>query len=129
MKRQNNRNKKQYILHANNYITIKHNLSLYNRFFETVKLLATHTGSLNKRLFDCYNYYLFPFQFEHFQEKELQERWEYIIKIMNNSNKCFYYKSIPGGSLHCHWKESKKMAENVFYIYNYIVNEQNKRVS
>ena len=123
MKQQNKNNEnKNNNLRNNNHINIKLDSSLYNRFHEAVKILATQTGSLNKRLFDCYNYYLFPFQCEHFEEKELQERFEYVVKIMSNPNKCFHYKGLSVGRLHCHWKESKKIAENIFYIYNYIVN-------
>ena len=109
------------------YIDVKHDLSLYGRFHESVKILATNTGSLNKRLFDCYYYFLFPFQCEHFKEKELEQRLQYIIQIMTNPNKCSHYEISPGGNLHCHWKESKKLAENIFYIYNHIVNTQNEK--
>lgn len=107
-----------------NYIDVKHDLSLYNRFYESIKILATHTGSLNKRLFNCYYYFLIALSCEHFREPELESKWQYISQLMNNPSKCTYYKHTAGGNLHCHWKESKKMAESIFFIYNHITKQQ-----
>ena len=107
------------------YIDIKRDSSLENRFYEAIKTLATETGSLNKRLFDCYWNYLSPIFSENFKEKDLREKLLYVENIFNNEKKCTYYKHISKGILHCHWKESKRMAENIFYIYE-AINEAQK---
>lgn len=117
-----NLSKKQQIY----YLDIKNDSSLYNRFREAVKILATDSGSLNKRLFKSYYYWLSVFFCAHFKEAELESRLEFIKQLMENPAKCTYYKQIEGGNLHCHWKESRKMAENIFFIYTYIVNKNNK---
>ena len=109
------------------YLDIKHDISLYHRFGEAVRILATTTGTLNKRIFDAYKYYLHPFGNEHFREQELEQKLEYIKKILNNPSKCTYYQRFPGGNLHCHWKESKQIAENIFFIYSYILRKQNEQ--
>ncbi len=103
------------------YIDIKKDSSLENRYYEAVKLLATQTGSLNKRLFDCYWEYLFAIRSSHFKEQDIKNKLKYIETIMYDKNKCTYYKFFSGGRLHCHWKESKQMAANIFQIYNYII--------
>lgn len=105
------------------YIDVKRDSSLENRFYESVKILATETDSLNKRLFNSYYNFLFPINSEHFKENDLRERLAYIEKIFKDNTKCTYY--IRGGYLHCHWKESKQMAENIFYIYE-TINEKQK---
>ena len=109
------------------YLDVKHDISLCHRFYEAVRILATNTGKLNKRIFDAYNYYLRPFELEHFRETELEQKLEYIHKILNDPSKCTYYQRFPGGNLHCHWKESKQIAENIFFIYTYVVRKQNEK--
>lgn len=106
------------------FIDIKRDSSLENRFYEAVKTLATETGSLNKRLFDCYWNYLFPIHSENFKEEILKEKLKFIEEIFQDNCKCTYYKKFHGGNLHCHWKDSKRMAENIFYIYEAINNAQ-----
>lgn len=108
------------------YLDVKHDSSLYCRFHEAVKILATDSGSLNKRLFKSYYYFLSVFGCEHFREPELEDRLEFIKQLMRNPVKCTYYKQVGNGRLHCHWKESRKMAENIFFIYSYILNEHQK---
>ena len=108
------------------YIDIKKDSSLENRFYEAVKILATETGSLNKRLFNCYWNYLFPIYSANFKEKDIREKLQFVEKIFYNKRKCTYYKYSSGGVLHCHWKDSKKMAENIFYIYE-TINEAQKK--
>lgn len=103
------------------YIDVKRDLSLYNRFYEAVKILATETGSLNDRLFKAYWSFLFAISSSNFKEKELQEKLKYVENIFHNEQKCTYYKYFEGGKLHCHWKESVHMAENIFQIYDYII--------
>ena len=123
------------------YIDVKRDLSLYNRFYEAVKILATETGSLNDRLFKAYWSFLFAISSSHFKEKELQEKLKYVENIFSshfkekelqeklkyvenifhNEHKCTYYKYFEGEKLHCHWKESVHMAENIFQIYDYII--------
>ena len=104
------------------YVDIKHDSSLHDRFHEAVKILATQTGSLNKRLLRCHLGNLYPIYYENFREKDIREKLDYIANIFSNNNK-FNKKS---DCLHCNWRESKKMAENIFYIYeriNEIINE------
>ena len=108
------------------YIDIKKDFSLYNRFYEAVKILATETGSLNDRLFKAYWRFLFAIGSSNFQEKELQEKLKYVESIIHNEQKCYYYKRLGGGKLHCQWKESKKMAEYIFQIYDYIIEARYK---
>ena len=62
---------------------------------------------------------------ENFKEKDLKEKLNFVEKIFNDKNKCTYYKYSYGGNLHCHWKDSKRMAENIFYIYE-AINEAQK---
>lgn len=102
------------------YIDVKRDSSLENRFYEAVKTLATETGSLNKRLFNSYYNFLFPIYSEHFKENDLREKLAYVENIFKDNSKCTYYKHFRGGYLHCHWKESKQIAENIFYIYETI---------
>lgn len=84
------------------YNDVKKDFSLYNRFYEAVKILATETGSLNDRLFKAYWSFLFAIGSSNFQEKELQEKLKYVESIFHNEQKCYYYKKISGGNLHCH---------------------------
>lgn len=108
------------------YSDIKNDFSLYNRFYEWVKILATETGSLNKRLHYCYWNFLFAIGSNNFKEKELKEKLKYVEKIFQK--KCVHFKNCNHSYLNCHWKESKKMAENIFYIYDYVIEirSQNK---
>ena len=102
------------------YVDIKHDSSLYDRFHESVRILATQTGSLNKRLLRCHLGNLYPIYGENFKEKDISEKLEYIANIFSDKNKCSYFVGGDGGWLHCHWTESKKIAENIFYIYERI---------
>ena len=54
------------------------------------------------------------------------QQLKYVESIIHNEQKCYYYKKISGGNLHCHWKESKKMAEYIFQIYDYIIEARYK---
>lgn len=104
------------------YVDIKHDSSLHDRFHEAVRILATQTGSLNKRLLHCHLGNLYPIYGENFKEKDIQEKLDYMANIFSDNNK--YLKE--SDCLHCNWRESKKMAENIFYIYeriNEIINE------
>ena len=106
-----------------NYIDVKNDSSLEERFYLSVKILATEMGSLNKRLFRCEDH-LSPFFDKQFNNPEINKKFAYIENVFKN--KCMHYNGGDGGWLHCHWKESKKMAENIFYIFdkiNEIVNE------
>ena len=107
-------------------VDIKHDSSLEIRFRESVKVLATETGSLNKRLLRCHRNYLYQIYYENFKEEDISDKLEYIANIFSDKNKCTFYSGGDGGWLHCNWRESKKMAENIFYIYeriNEIINE------
>lgn len=106
------------------YIDVKNDFSLYNRFYESVKILATGTGTLNKRLFDCYWNFLFAIGSNNFEETELKEKLKYVEEIF--SKKSIYLKSCNHTYLKCHWKESEKMAKNIFYIYDYILETKYK---
>ena len=98
------------------YVNIKHDSSLEFRFHESVKILATEMGSLNKRLSRCHSSYLCQIYYENFKEEDIREKLNYIANIFSNKSK-FEKES---GWLHCNWHESKKMAENIFYIYDRI---------
>lgn len=108
------------------FIDINRDFSLENRFYEAVKVLATETGTLNKRLFAAYYNFLYPIHSENFKEKDLKTKLEYIEKIFSNPKKCTHYKTSARGYLHCHWKESAQMAKNIFYIYETIIYSKRK---
>lgn len=109
------------------YLDVKHDISLCHRFYEAVRIPATDTETLNKRIFNAYDYHLCPFVLDPFREPELEQKLEYIHKILNDPQKCTYYQRFPVGNLHCHWKESKQIAENIFFIYTYILSKQNEK--
>lgn len=108
------------------YDDIKNDLSICEYFRQSVKILATETGSLNKRLFKAYNGWLRNLSSDRIKEKDISEQLAYIENVFYDKNKCMYFRGGDGGWLHCNWRESKKMAENIFYIYeriNEIINE------
>lgn len=105
-------------------IDVKNDTSLFFRFSEAIRILATGTGNLNRRIYDAYFYYIQPIYSEHFKDDFIREKLKYVESIMYSS-KVMHYKDVHGGRLYCHWKISRKIAEAIFDIYLFIVKEKN----
>ena len=108
------------------YDNLKNDYFILEYFRQAVKMLATETGSLNKRLFRAYNGWLRNLSSDKIKEKDISEKLAYIENIFHDKNKCMYFRGGDGGYLHCHWTESKKLADYIFYIYNRINAIQNE---
>ena len=77
-------------------------------------------------MFRAYYGWLRTLSSDKIQEKDIREKLAYIENIFYDKNKRMYFRGGYGGYLHCHWEESKKIAEYIFYIFDKISEIQNE---
>ena len=101
---------------------------VFYRFEESVRILSTESGSLNKRLYrayyDCGIFHLWSNNFkDEFIHENLLD-----IEIMANKGLQSIAKiklppdcRIQSQKFDLHWRESTKMANSIFQIYKYLL--------
>ncbi|MHA1540420.1 MAG: hypothetical protein ACTSXQ_08105 [Alphaproteobacteria bacterium] len=94
-------------------IDLARDSSLYWRFHGAVTILATETGSLNKRLHLAWKCYLSVFSAKEFPTERLQKKFKKLDNYLRFNKG---YTPLP-----LHWKRSKECAEIIWDIYQEIL--------